>query len=178
MPSGFARSRVGHTGFMGTVVLGWDLDRGTRWVPSYEQAVTRVVLTGPVTVPWHLGDGPVPPPGARVHLMLQGRTRGLVGRGVVRGAGFRAGTAQRPGTLGTHVLIEWDQLRLIGERIPCEDLARRVPGVDWSGTYRDVLQIPDEIGDDLDQLWAPPRRPRDGVGTLVGQLRRALAAHR
>ena len=63
------------------------------------KAVTRVALTGLVTAPWHLGGGLVPAPGTRVHLMLQGHTRGLVGRGIVRSAPFRAGPADRPGTL-------------------------------------------------------------------------------
>ena len=119
---------------MGTVVLGWDLDRGTRWVPRYEQAAARVALTGPITAPWHLGSGPVPAPGTRVHLMLQGRTRGLVGRGIVRSAPFRAGPTDHPGTLGTHVLMEWDRLRPITDPITCQWLAHQVPTITWAGT--------------------------------------------
>ena len=131
---------------MGTVVLGWDRDGGIRWVPPYESAVARVALTGPTTAPWHLGRGPVPAPDTRVHLMLQGHTRGLVGRGVVRSAPFRAGPTDRPGTVGTHVLIEWDRLLPIDERIPCDRLARQVPAMPWADTYRDVLEVPDEVG--------------------------------
>ena len=175
---------------MGTVVLGWDLDRGTRWVPPYEHAVTQVALTGPVTTPWHLGHTRVPAPGTRVHLMLQGHTRGLVGRGIVRSASFRAGPADRPGTLGTHVLIEWDQLLPIAERIPCERLAHRVPAVNWAGTYSDVLEVPDEVGHELDRLWDTPHpgalhlpgwlvtRPLDGARALADHLSRVLTAHR
>ena len=44
--------------------------------------------------------------------------------GVVRSAPFRAGPTDRPGTLGTHVLIEWDQLRHGPE---CD----RVPSDTW-----------------------------------------------
>ena len=182
---------MGQIGGVGTVVLGWDLDRGTRWVPTYAQAVTRVAHTGPLTVPWHLGAGPVPAPGTRVHLMLQGRTRGLVGRGVVRSAPFRAGPSDCPGTLGTHVLVEWAQLLPITGRIPCERLAHQVPGVNWAGTYLDVLEVPDRVGDDLDRLWDHPGsgvvhlpgwvvagRPLDGVRSLAGHLSRVLTARR
>ena len=118
---------------MGTVVLGWDLDRGTRWVPPYERAVTQVALTGPTTAPWHLGHTRVPAPGTRVHLMLQGHTRGLVGRGVVRSAPFRAGPADRPGTLGTHVLIEWDQLLPDPRTDPLRTLGPPGPGSELGG---------------------------------------------
>ena len=189
MSSAFPRILVGQTGGMGTVVLGWDLHRGTRWVPPYEQAVTRVALTGAVTAPWHLGGGSVPAPGTRVHLMLQGHTRGLVGRGVVRSAPFRAGPADRPGTLGTHVLIEWDRLRPITDPIGCQRLAHQVPAVNWAGTYSDVLEVPDQVGDELDRLWDAPQpgalhlpewvvgRPLDGARALAGHLSRALTAH-
>jgi hypothetical protein len=154
-------------------------------VPPYEQAVTRVALTGRVTGPWHLGSGPVPAPGTRVHLMLQGHTRGLVGRGIVRSAPFRAGPADRPGTLGTHVLIEWDQLRPSTDPIPCQRLAHQIPGVTWAATYSDVLEVPDEVGAALDLLWDAPHslgwvvgRHLDGARTLAGHLTRVLTAHR
>ena len=55
-------------------------------------------------------------------------------------------TADRPGTLGTHVIIEWDRLLPIPERIPCERLAHQVPAVNWAGTYRDVLEVPTRSG--------------------------------
>ena len=149
--------------------------------------MTGVALTGHMAAPWHLGIGRVPAPGTGVQLILQGHTRGLVGRGVVRSAPFRAGPSDRPGTLGTHVLIEWDRLLPITERIPCERMAHQAPAVNWAGTYGDVLEVPDEVGDQLDRLWAAPHpgalrppgraRPVDGAGTLVGHLSRALTAH-
>jgi hypothetical protein len=144
-----------------------------------------VALTGPVTAPWHLGAGPVPAPGTRVHLMLEGHTRGLVGRGIVRSAPFRAGPADRPGTLGTHVLIEWDQLRPITSPIGCERLVHQVPAVPWAATYCDVLEVPDEVGDALDLLWDTPHSPGwvvarhlDGARNLAGHLTRVLTYHR
>ena len=88
--------------------------------------------------------------------MLPGHTRGLVGRGVVRSAPFRAGPTDRPGTLGTHVLIEWNRLRPITDPIGCERLAHQVPAVNWAGTYSDVLEVPDQVGDELDRLWDAP----------------------
>ena len=118
--------------------------------------MTRVALTGAVTAPWHLGGGSVPAPGTRVHLMLQGHTRSLVGRGVVRSAPFRAGPADRPGTLGTHVLIEWDRLRPITDPIPCQRLAHQVLAVAWAGTYSDVLEVPDRSVTNSTGCGTPP----------------------
>ena len=122
--------------------------------------------------------------------MLQGRARGLVGRGIVRSAPFRAGPTDRPGTLGTHVLIEWDRLRPITDPIGCERLAHQSPAVNWAGAYFDVLEVPDQVGDELDRLWDAPQpgalhlpgwvvgHPVDGARTLAGHLSRVLAAHR
>lgn len=124
MSSGFPRFRGGAHWIHGVGCPGVGPRPRHPLVPPYVNAVTRVTLAGPVTAPWHLGAGPVPPVGTRVQLMLQGHTRGLVGRGVVRSAPFRAGPTDRPGTLGTHVLIEWDQLRHGPE---CD----RVPSDTW-----------------------------------------------
>ena len=150
---------------MGTVILGWDPDRGTRWVPPYDRALTQATLAGGVTTPWHLGAGPVPAVETVVHLMLQGRTRGLVGRGTVGSAPFTAGATDRPGTLGTHVLIEWDHLLPLDRRITGERLAAKVPQVAWADVYRDVLEVPDEVGAQLDLLW---EHPHPGVLPAVG----------
>ena len=77
----------------------------------------------------------------------------------------------------------------ITEPIPCERLAHQVPAVNWAGTYSDVLEVPDEVGDELDQLWAAPHpgtlhlpgwvvsRHLDGARTLAGHLSRVLTAH-
>ncbi|MGB7981148.1 MAG: hypothetical protein WCF36_10205 [Candidatus Nanopelagicales bacterium] len=176
---------------MGTVVLGWDVDRGTRWVPPYDHALTQSTLSGEVTAPWHLGVGRVPAPGTVVHLMLQGHTRGLVGRGIVRSAPFVAGATDHPGTVGTHVLVEWDRLLPIDQRIGCERLAGQIPEMNWAGVYTDVLEVPDEIGARLDQLWEHPHAglvdlasrwatwPLDGARALLTQVTRTLpTAHR
>ena len=60
----------------------------------------------------------------------------------------------------------------------------------WAGTYRDVLEVPDKVGDELDRLWAAPHpgvvhlprwvlgHPLDGARSLAGHLGRVLTAHR
>lgn len=171
---------------MTTVVLGWDLDRGSRWVPPYEDTVARIQRNGTATAPWQLGHGPAPSPGTCVHLMLQGQTRGLVGRGVVRSAPFQAVDADRPGTLTTHVLIEWDRLLPLTERVPAEMLATKVPCFAWQTAYRDLQELPADAEGPLDLLWAEPHpgaahtlgwyvvRLLDSARALAGQLSRAI----
>ena len=89
-----------------------------RWIPPYEDTLARIERKGTATTPWQVGHGLAPSPGTRVHLMLQGRTRGLVGRGVVRSAPFQAADADRPGTLTTHVIVDWDRLLPLAELDP------------------------------------------------------------
>jgi hypothetical protein len=86
------------------------------------------------------------------------------------------------------VLIEWDRLRPITEPIPCERLAHKIPAVNWAGTYRDVLDVPDEVGDELDRLWDAPQpgalhlpgwvagHPLEGARALASHLSRVLTA--
>lgn len=118
--------------------------------------------------------------------MLQGRTRGLVGRGVVRSAPFQAADADRPGTLTTHVLIEWDRLLPLTERVPPEMLAARVPCFAWQTAYGDLQELPADAEGPLDLLWAEPHpgaphpmgwhvlRRLDSARALAGQLGRAI----
>jgi hypothetical protein len=141
---------------MDTVVLGWDLERGTRWVPPYEHALAAMASSPTITVPWGIGSGPAPAPGTRVHLMLQGRLRGLVGRGLVRSAPFRAADSARPGTLAQHVLVEWDHLLPVEDRIAVAELAARVPDIAWAELYAPAHRLSATDAERLDRAWASP----------------------
>lgn len=168
---------------MGTVVLGWDPGRGTRWVPPYDSALRTLAGAGSVTRPWPLRGtaGPkahgcttaTPPPGTRVHLMLQGRTRGLVGRGVVRSTAFAAVDPAQPATLCPHVLIEWDRLRPIAERIGVEALVARVPEVPWASLYAPVHALTEDEAARLHSVWGgdrPAARPGPARTARPGEL--------
>jgi hypothetical protein len=124
-------------------------------VPSYERALTQVRLTGSATTP-HLFAGPPPPPGTTVHLMLQGGTRGLVGRGTVRSAPYLAADVARPGRVATYALVQWDHLLPLAERITPEELVARVPGVRWRTLYAAVHRLGAEDAERLDRVWAAP----------------------
>ncbi len=148
---------------MDTVVLGWDLERGTRWVPPYEHALAAISSSTTITTPWAIAVGPAPSSGTQVHLMLQGSVRGLVGRGVVRSAPFRAADATRPGTLARHILIEWGHLLPIDDRIAVAELAARVPETPWAELYAAVHPLSEADAARLDRVWASPH-PSAGAG--------------
>jgi hypothetical protein len=141
---------------MAAVVLGWDPDRGTRWVPPFAQVLAQLEATGSVVLPWLVDAEPVPSPGTVVHLMLQGRSRGLVGRGVVRSAPYPAFRADQPGRMGQHVLVAWDHLLPVEERIRPEELAVRVPGVAWGELYAPAVVLPFRAAHELERVWAAP----------------------
>lgn len=138
------------------VLLGWDLARGTRWVPPYDQVRARAAQHGSTTTPYPI-DGPyVPPPGTAVHLMLQGATRGLIGHGTVRSAPYLSADPARPGRTATYVLIEWDRLLPVDERIRPEELAARVPDVAWQELYGPVLELSPGDAHRLERVWVAP----------------------
>ncbi len=86
------------------------------------------------------------------------------------------------------MLIEWDRLRPITERIPCQRMAHQIP-LNWAGTHSDVLEVADDVGDELDRLWDAPRpgalhlpgwvvgHPPDRARALASHLNRVLTAH-
>ena len=165
---------------MEVVVLGWDPDRGAHWVPPVAQVRAQLASTGSATSPWSLGPEAIAPrPGAIVHLMLQGRVRGLVGRGVVRSSPYLAVDPLRPGTMSTYVLVEWDRLLPEDERIPLAALEAEVPDLPWAETYAPMTSVPAPMAADLDSLWQRPpapagvsglTSPRDLIGGLVHAL--------
>ena len=151
----FSGSAMGYNGLMVAVVLGWDPDRGTRWVPPYDSALAQAAVEGAATTRYRV-DGPVPAVGTTVHLMLQGATRGLVGRGTVRSAPFTSLDPAHPGAPARYVLVEWDHLLPVEERIDTEELAARVPDVAWHSLYSPSTALTDEQSERLGRVWLAP----------------------
>jgi len=108
--------------------------------------------------------------------MLQGSTRGLVGRGTVRSAPYLAADVARPGRVATYALVQWDHLLPLVERITPEELAARVPAVRWGTLYAAVHRLGAEDAERLDRVWAAPHpsarpgRSRRRVTGPTGQL--------
>jgi hypothetical protein len=152
----FPAHQMGYNRGMEAFVLGWDLERGTRWVPPYEHVLAGVCANGTTTAPWSIGEGPTPAPGSRVHLMLQGRVRGLVGRGTVCSAPYAAGDPGHPGTLAQHVLVDWDHLLPIEERISVDELSTRVPALAWQELYAPVHALSSEDAARIERAWVSP----------------------
>jgi hypothetical protein len=159
---------------MDAVVLGWDPDRGARWVPPYDRALAQFDAVGSAVLPWRIDGEPMPAPGTVVHLMLQGRRRGLVGRGVVRSAPYAAFHADRPGVLAPHVLVAWDHLLPLDEPISAEELAVRVPGVGWGELYAPAVLLPFRAAHELDRVWAAPHPSASPSSRRVALARAAL----
>jgi hypothetical protein len=166
---------------MSAMVLGWDPQRGVRWVPPFERAQAQLEATGGAVLPWRLDGEPVPVPGTVVHLMLQGHQRGLVGRGTVRSSAYSAFHPQRPGLLAQHVLVAWDHLLPLDEPISVEELAARVPDVAWAQLYAPVVVLADRAADELERVWAAPHpsaspsRLRLALAWAAGRARAGLA---
>ena len=110
-----------------------------------------------------LGPAPGPPRAGRLRL------RGLVGRGVVRSSPYLAVDPVHPGTVSTYVLVEWDRLVPVDERIPLHVLETEVPGLTWAETYASATAVPAPMAADLDALWERPRVPA-GAGGLSSPL--------
>jgi 5-methylcytosine-specific restriction enzyme A len=139
---------------MDTVVLGWDPDQGNRWNPSYADCVCRCRDDHRLLERWPVGDWRLTPAGTRVHLMLQGRQRGLIGRGTVRSAPFLSADPTRPGQVVHHVLVEWDTLLPLDRRIPVEALEAAVPELPWRGSYASAHGLSPVGAQQLDLMWA------------------------
>jgi 5-methylcytosine-specific restriction protein A len=139
---------------MGTVVLGWDPDRGNRFHPSYDDSVQRCRDNHGLLGRWPVGDWRLTPVGTDVHLMLQGRERGLVGRGVVRSAPFLAGDPAHAGQVTHHCMVQWTSLLPLDRRIPVEALEAAVPELAWRSAYAPAAALSPEGARQLELMWA------------------------
>lgn len=151
----YAGRRCADHSSVDVVLLGWDPDRGSHWVPPFDRVLTQLATTGRATAPWSLGpSGVAPRPGVVVHLMVQGRQRGLIGRGIVRSSPYRALDPARRGTMALHVIVEWDHLRPIEDRITLEQLEADAPDLPWRETYAPMSDVPPPTAAALDLIWA------------------------
>lgn len=139
---------------MGTVILGWNPEEGVRWSADYADLVQRTVRGRGVLARWPVEAGHVPPVGTAAHLALQGRARGLLGRGTVRSAPFLSADPRRPGHVTPHVLVEWSVLLPQDQPIDVATLHRAVPECDWRGSNCLAQALPDSVAGRLDRVWA------------------------
>jgi hypothetical protein len=152
---------------MTAVILGWDPDRGNQWVPPYEHALAQVSAEGSARTTYRVA-GEVPAVGTTVHLMLQGRTRGLIGNGVVRSRPFPSSDPAHPGTMAWYVLVEWEHLLPATDRIGPEELDARVPDVPWRSLYGSCTPLDAEQSHRLERVWrAPHPSARPGRSRLA-----------
>lgn len=139
---------------MDTVVLGWDPDKGNRWNPSYDDCVRRCRDDQGLVERWPVGTWRLAPAGTRVHLMLTGRRRGLVGRGNVRSTPFLSADPTRPGQVVHHVMIQWTTLLPLERSIPVEALEAAVPEMAWRSSYVSTMALSARGAQQLDLMWA------------------------
>ncbi len=139
---------------MVAVMLGWDPDRGSPWGAPYPDCVRRCQGSHHLLQHWPVGAWRLAPAGTRVHLMLLGAQRGLIGRGIVRTAPFLSADPARPGQVIHHVLIGWDTLLPLDRRIPVEALEAAVPELSWRSSYAGALTLTPDSGRQLDLIWA------------------------
>ncbi len=139
---------------MDTAVLGWDPDQANRWSLSYDDCVRRCRDDHGLLERWPVRDWRLVSAGTQVHLMLQGRQRGLIGRGTVRSAPLLSGDATRPGQLVHHVLVEWSTLLPLDRRIPVEALEAAVPELPWRSSYASAMALSPAGAQQLDLMWA------------------------
>ena len=141
------------------IILGWDPGRGARLVPLFRDARAAIQTEGRGSTPWPVGsessDSPLRP-GARVHLMLQGPVRGVVGCGRVVAAPFLSLADTRPGPLVPHVMVSWTALLPEEARITTTELEVRAPGLDWDRLVAPVTVLDGATAARLERVWLAP----------------------
>jgi hypothetical protein len=55
-----------------------------------------------------------------------------------------------------YVLVEWDHLLPLSERIGTEELSARVPGVAWASLYGPLTELSPVDAERLERVWAAP----------------------
>lgn len=139
---------------MDAVVLGWNPDFGCRWSTTYSDLVTRTGAGRRALERWTIGSARVPRVGTPAYLCLQGRTRGLLGRGTVCSAPFLSADPRRPGHVTPHILVEWTTLLPSADAIEVATLQQDVPEYCWSGSNAPAQVLEGDAAERLDRIWA------------------------
>lgn len=154
------------------VIIGWDPERAAHWLTLFRSAAAAIEAEGRGITPWPAPGDSNLTTGTRVHLMLQGAERGIVGYGTVRTAPFLSFTGPTQGPLSPHVMISWRALLPQDECIGAPELLARVPGIAWDRIYQSELVLPEEAASRLERVWLAPH-----PSARPGAARRA-ASHR
>jgi hypothetical protein len=146
-----------------SIILGWDPARGAHVLPQFRSAAAQIQAEGRGSMPWPVAPHSRLEYGTRVHLMLQGAQRGIVGLGTVRSAPFLSFTGTQNGPMSQYVMISWRALLPEEDRIGTLELAARVPDIDWDRLYAPELALSPEDSFRLDRVWLAPH-PSAGAG--------------
>lgn len=159
-----------------SVILGWDPARGAHALPLFRAAAAGIEAEGRGTTPWPVSARSPLAYSTRVHLMLQGEKRGIVGLGTVRSAPFLSFTDAQNGQMSQHVMISWRVLLPEDDLIGIAELTARVPEVDWDRLYTPELTLSEDASARLDRVWLAPHPSAGGGPARRAAVRRVDGA--
>jgi hypothetical protein len=135
------------------IMLTWNPDVWNAWDPPYEEAVAATSRGNVVPSRWSVANRVNIPVGADAWFLLQGRQRGLLGHGVVTSEPFRDRHYVDPTWRSSYVMVDFDRLLSLEDRIPIEVLRTEAPSVKWNSFRSSGMSISPEGSLELERVW-------------------------
>lgn len=140
---------------MATFILTWNPDEWPFDEGDYQRAVESTAAGHLTNDVWSVGNrlGGINP-GDRAFLLRQHRDRGIVASGE-----FTSGVYQDRHWDGSHrdanyAEVRWDNLLLVDDRLPIEELKRQVPEVSWDRLQASGVQLREDAAMlSVEELW-------------------------
>lgn len=152
---------------MAAVVLGWDPGRWN-WHGLYSTIVGEVQRSGWHVEPWLIGGGNTLPLGTEAWLFVHGgrpNQRGLIGHGftVSEPSGAPPFDSDRDSS-PVYVGVQFDLLLPEGEQLRTDELAARIPEVDWETAITPGMYLPSTTEAAVRAVWTEHLLPSASTG--------------
>lgn len=139
---------------MSGVILGWNPDKWNSWNPDYDSVVSMTESGLSVIEDWGIGNTKRVPIGSDAWLLRQGEHgRGLIGHGTTRSLPLPGPSAVDPSREVMQVVVEFDLLLPVAERVLPDRLTSEVPGIAWTHLQKNGTLVGGDSETQLRSLW-------------------------
>ena len=158
---------------MATFLLTWNGDPSSFVDPNFEELVESTQRGGAMPGYWSFGNRRSgTSEGDVVYLLMQGKVRGIVARGVLISSALETRPHWRdPSRDAVYAPVLWHSVLPLEFRLTTDVLEQMLPEFNWRVVLASGQRMPDAVAQSLDQLWE--ERVEEALGdhtTSAGSL--------
>jgi hypothetical protein len=139
---------------MAAFILTWNPDEWPFDENDYQRAIESTAAGHVTQDAWSVGNRLSGiNPGDRAFLLRQHRDRGLVASGEFTSEVYQDRHWNGSNRAANYAEVQWDNLVPVDDRLPIEELKRRVPAVSWDRLQASGVRLREDAPMAVERLW-------------------------